>query len=376
MPSNHRIYLAASVLLLVLGALSACPHRRSEPAVSTHSAAPDRSVTLSGKSRSFVRSEPAKPARDEDTRSLVGRVSYDERHVARLGPPVQGRVSKVNVVTGDAVTPGMVLLTLSAPEIAGVQAQVSQARTARTLAERNATRAKLLVSEGAGSEAEAQQAQAALSQAKLEEERAVAALAAIGGAHGATGYQLRSPIAGNVVERNVSVGSEVHADQDAPLVTVADLSTVWVVADVYEQDLARVRVGDKARVHVLAVPGRVFEGTITYLSDNVDPQTRAVSARVELDNADRMLRIGMYARVEVHGRGGGAAEVPTSALLSRRDQFYVFVAQGGGGKFVQREVRPGEQHGQHTTIVSGLTPGELVVTEGAILLDAEANEAL
>jgi len=288
---------------------------------------------------------------------------------------VQGRVATVSVVTGDRVKPGDILLTLSAPEIASAQAQVSQARTARLLAERSAVRAGLLVKEGAGSEAEWQQAQAAQVQAQNEEQRAVAALAAIGGAHGATGYQLRSPIAGTVVERNVSVGSEVHADQDQPLVTVADLSTVWVVADVYEQDLARIQVGDKATVKVLAFPDRAFDGTITYVGDKVDPQTRAASARVELVNADRALRIGMFASVDVRGQGIGAAEVPTSAVLARRDQFFVFLANPDG-TFAEREVKPGEQHGQHTTILSGIRPGELVVTEGAILLDAEANEAL
>jgi cobalt-zinc-cadmium efflux system membrane fusion protein len=264
---------------------------------------------------------------------------------------------------------------LTAPEIAGAQAQVAQARTARALAERVAARAAMLVRDGAGTEAERQQADAALVQAKNEEQRAVAALSAIGGAHGESGFQLRSPIAGTVVERNVSVGTQVHADQDQPLLTVADLSTVWVVADVYEQDLSRIHVGDDAVVKVVAYPDRTFTGKITYVGDTVDPQTRAARARVELTNQDLILRPGMFASVEVKGLGQGAAEVPTSALLARRDQFFVFVTNSDGA-YVQREVQIGEQHGQHTTILSGVKPGEQVVTEGAILLDAEANEAL
>ncbi|WP_394822379.1 efflux RND transporter periplasmic adaptor subunit [Pendulispora albinea] len=330
---------------------------------------------LSAESAAYVRVEPASQASLEHSRSLVAHVSYDERHVAKMGPPVAGRVAKINVVTGDAVTAGTVLLTIHAPDIASAQAQVTQARSAKLLAEKVAARAALLVREGAAAEAEKQQAEAALVQAQTEEQRAVAALAALGGAHGTSDYALRSPIAGTVVERNVSVGTAVSADQDTPLVTVADLSNVWVLADVYERDLPQVHMGDGATVQVLAYPDRKLEGTITHIGEVVDPQTRSARARIELANLDRSLRPGMFARVEVHGTTAAAAEVPTSALLARRDQFFVFL-HGPDGAYREREVKIGEQHGEHTLILTGIAPGDKVVTEGAILLDAESNEAL
>jgi cobalt-zinc-cadmium efflux system membrane fusion protein len=373
--SIRDVLPATGLALLGLCATSVGCKQKEVPPALTHQRRPDRSIVLSGASAAYVRTEPVSPALHEQSHSLVARVSYDERHLARIGPPVQGRVASINVVTGDQVKPGAVLLVLTAPEIAGAQAQVAQARTARMLAERVAARAAMLVRDGAGTDAERQQADAALVQAKNEEQRAVAALSAIGGAHGESGFQLRSPIAGTVVERNVSVGTQVHADQDQPLVSIADLSTVWVIADVYEQDLSRIHVGDDAVVKVIAYPDRKFVGKITYVGDTVDPQTRSARARVELTNQDLVLRPGMFASVEVKGLGQGAAEVPTSALLARRDQFFVFVANSDGA-YAQREVQIGEQHGQHTTILSGVKPGEQVVTEGAILLDAEANEAL
>lgn len=359
------------MLVLAFG----CRAREQPDPTPTHSRRPDRAIVLSGKSAAFVRTETVGAAKLEHSRSLVARVSFDERHWAKMGPPVGGRVASVNVITGDSVKAGTVLLTLHAPDIATSQAQVAQARSARLLAEKNAARAAMLLKDGAGSEAELQQAEAALVQAQNEEQRAIASLAAIGGAQGSSVYALRSPIAGTVVERNAAVGMQVHADQDAPLVTVADLSTVWVLADVYEQDLARVKVGDAATVQVFAYPGRRFEGKISHISGLVDPQTRAARARIELPNADRALRPGMFARVEVKGLGEGAADVPTSAILARRDQFFVF-AKNPDGSYVQREVEIGDQRGQHTTVLSGVRPGDEVVTEGAILLDAEANEAL
>ena len=126
-------------------------------------------MILSGPSQAYVRTEPASVPKQERFRSLVAKGSFDERHVSRLGPPVQGRVASINVVTGDRALPGAVLLTIHAPDIAGAQAQVAQAKNSRTLAERSVTRAAMLVKEGAGTEAERQQAEAALSQSKNEE---------------------------------------------------------------------------------------------------------------------------------------------------------------------------------------------------------------
>ncbi len=276
---------------------------------------------------------------------------------------------------GDHVEKGALLLTLRAPDIAAASAQLTEAKTARQLAERNADRAKLLLDKGAGSQAESQQADSALAQSEAEEQRAAAVLAAFGGSHGSNEYQLRSPIAGVVVERNVAVGTEVHADQDKPLITVADLSTLWVMADVYEQDLARVQVGDEAKVHVPAFPDKEPVGHITYVGNTIDAITRVAVARIEISNTDSSLRPGMFATVQVKGLSNGVVDVPIAALLARRDQFFVFT-KNPNGTFAEREVRPGEQHGQHIQILSGLAPGDPVVTEGAILLDAEANEAL
>jgi len=360
---------------LVAALLGSCHERPPATNVSPRRN-PDRSVRLEGTTAEYVKVEPAAKAPLQQARWLVGQIAFDERHLATIGPPVQGRVSSVAVVVGDKVKQGQVLLTIHAPDIAAARAQVVQARTARTLAERNAERARLLVERGAGSDAERLQAEAALSAAKTEEERASSALKALGTElGGASEYQLRSPIAGIVVERNVSVGTEVHVDQDAAVVKVADLSTVWVTADVYEQDLARIKIGDEAAVEVSAFPGHTLTGKITSIGSTADPQTRVVRARVELPNPDLALRPGMFARVEVRGAADGAVEVPLGALLARRDQFFVFV-RDRSGNFRQREVRPGEQHGEHVAILSGLAPGEPVVVEGAILLDAEANEAL
>ena len=373
-PHSRALRSFLPVATLVLAA-SGCGNATSAEPAPTHAKAPDNSVELHGASASYIHVEPAAAAERNAERSLVARIAFDDRKLAILGPPVQGRVSSVDVVPGDHVEKGALLLTLRAPDIAAASAQLTEAKTARLLAERNAERSKLLVDHGAGSQSEAQQAESTLAQAQAEEQRANAVLAAFGGSHGSNEYQLRSPIAGVVVERNVAVGTEVHADQDKPLITVADLSTLWVMADVYEQDLSRIRVGDEARVHVPAFPDKEPMGHITYVANTIDPVTRVAVARIEIPNPDLSLRPGMFANVQVKGLSNGVVDIPIAAVLARRDQFFVFT-KNPNGSFTQHEVRPGEQHGQHVQILAGLNPGDPVVTEGAILLDAEANEAL
>jgi cobalt-zinc-cadmium efflux system membrane fusion protein len=360
---------------LAFAALVQCGHHGAGDAPPTHQRRANGSVVLHGPSASYVRVEPADPASGDVTRSLVARVAFDERHLASIGPPVNGRVASVNVVPGDHVTQGQPLVMIHSQDIAAAQAQVAETRTARILAEQTARRTAALAAEGAASQADVQSTAAAALQARDEEARATASISAIGGSTGASDYTLRSPIEGTVVERTVSVGTEVHTDQDSPLLRVANLTTVWVIADVYEQDVPLIHENDAATVDVLAYPGRHFTGRVVYVGDVVDPSTRALRARIELPNTDLALRPGMFARVTLRNRAQGAADIPTSAILARRDEYFVFV-RNADGSYAQREVQVGEQHGQHTTIVDGLHPGDMVVTEGAILLDAEANEAL
>jgi len=362
-----------SLAIFALIALVSCTRKPSAQEGPTAQRRADRSVVLSDAGAAYVRVEPVKATTTGRALSFAGKVTFDERHVARLGPAVGGRVGKVSVVTGDHVKKGDILVTLFAADVAAAQAQLAQARNAKGLAERNSERAKMLSREGAGTEAEVHNAEAALAQAKNEEERANAALSAMGGASGATEYILRSPIDGMVIERNATVGAQVNPTMDKPLITVGDLSTVWVVADVFEQDLAPVQVGADATIQILAIKDKKYEGKISYVTSVVDPTTRAAEARVELSNADNMLKPGMSARVLVQGKNTGGVELPSSALLARRDQFFVFVRQKDGS-FMQREVQVGDQHGQHATVLNGLAPGDEVVTEGAILLDVEANE--
>lgn len=362
---------SARFCLALYLALSAC---HAEEAPQGPRKLSQGSVTLSGASLDYLRVEAVTKPSTTVQRPLLSRVSFDEQRVAVLGAPVSGRVAAVHVVTGSSVTAGAPLLTIHSGDMAMVRLQLAQAKEARALAEQRSARAKLLVTQGAGSEAESQEASTALASARTEEQRASAALGALGGTGSTSDYVLRSPIAGTVVERSVEVGNAVGADQGQPLVTVADLASVWIVADIYEQDLPYVRTGQAAHVTVPALNGRRYEGNVSYVGNVVDANTRTTRARVELKNSDNALRPGMFADMLVEAPETASGVVPTSALLARRDETFVFV-ESKPGHFEQRKVHAGVQSGDHVVLLSGVVPGERVVTRGAILLDAEANAA-
>ncbi len=362
--------------LFVLAVLATGCERITAPDVPpTHELRKDGSVVLKGGSAAFVKVETVQAATLPHSRTLVAHVAFDERRLAQIGPPVSGRVAAVDVVTGDKVKKGDILLTIHSPDIASVQAQVAEARSARILAGHTLKRTASLVRDGAASQAELQQAEAALQQAEEEEHRATLSLSAVGGGDGSADYHLRSPIDGVVVDRQVAVGREVNVGQDQPLLSIADLSKVWVIADLYEQDLGLVKPDAPATVFTPSLPGQQFPGKIVYVGDLVDSTTRAIRTRIEIDNPNNILRPGMFAQAVVETKTVNAVDVPVSALLARRDEFFVFV-QSPDGSYHQQKVKLGEQQGEHVTLIDGVKPGDKLVTQGAILLDAEANEAL
>lgn len=186
--------------------------------------------------------------------------------------------------------------------------------------------------------------------------------------------RISSPIAGVVLERNVNPGQTVDQSQMTPwqMFTISNAAAVWVDADVYEKDIARVRPGEKVTVRVGAVPDRTFAGRVQYIAPVLDPKTHAVKVRTRIANPGGLLKDGMFGDVAIEtGRGPRAVLVPLTAVQHDEQDEVVFVASGGS--YVKRRVRLGKQRGEEVAVESGLRPGERVVTQGAIFLGAPAN---
>ncbi len=181
-----------------------------------------------------------------------------------------------------------------------------------------------------------------------------------------------APISGTVTNRSVNPGEVIDANKE--LLRITDLSRVWVIAQVYERDLARLRVGGPATIESDAYPGRIFRGQIAYVDPQIDETTRTAKVRIELDNGGNALKLGMYVRVSLGGLQTGERTMPVvsaSAVQTIDDRQVVFVATGDPNKFEIRPVRLGQEAGSRFPVIEGLTQGERVVTTGSFMLRAE-----
>ncbi len=294
-----------------------------------------------------------------------------------------GRVTRVPAELGQHVRRGGLLASVYSPELAEAQARFRGARAELDAHDRELQRTQKLAAIGAASRQELDRIHAEHTAQLAVVESARARLDLLGGrtavdrsadAGPSTTVDVFAPLDGTITERSANAGLNVEAG--APLFTVADLSTVWVVAELFEQDFARVRVGTAATVTLPAYPELQLEARVSYIDPQVSAATRTAKVRIELPNAGQRLRLGMYTDVQlgVSSSGGAAAGVtiPRAAVQTVGDGTVVYVASAGiPGHFAEREVRLGDAAGEQVRIVSGVTAGESVVVRGSFFLRAE-----
>jgi cobalt-zinc-cadmium efflux system membrane fusion protein len=329
-------------------------------------------------SRRFIEVAPVR--RIEGSRELraVGRVTFDEARVVNITSAISGRVVELRASVGAWVAAGAVLLAIDSPEIPVIRADLQKARIDLDAAARNLERTRALVREKAAAGKEELSSEVDLKKAAAEVERLRARLKLWhkDESDETQRFLVRAPRAGVIVKRNVNVGEEVRPDAATPLLSLADLSVVWVLAEIPERELALVKRGQPAQVEVTSYSGERFRGTVSHIGEVVNPETRAIQVRVALKNPGRRLKPEMYARVWLEVKGTKAqVVVPKTALVIRHDKTVV-VVEVAAGKFVPREVVAGNEVGDGREVLSGLREGEKVVVRGALLLDAELQSLL
>lgn len=297
-------------------------------------------------------------------------VEADPARVARITPPLPGRIVTMAVHFGQEVEQGDTLLTIDSPDLAAAQSDYLDARAGLAQAERNLARQQDLNAHGIASHADLENAQTQHEIAAAELDRATSRLRLLGVRGGAVGRPLtvRAPISGRVVELHVSVG-EFHSDLAEPLMTIADLSTVWVTADVQERDLARVSVGMQVSAELAAYPESPVPGQVLYVGDLLDPETRSLPVRIAFENPDLRLHPGMFARVTFEETARPEIIVPQTAVVLRGDHNVVFVElPNAPWTFEEREVTLGPPVGDELVVTQHLDPGDRVVVQNAVLL--------
>ncbi|NJD07008.1 MAG: efflux RND transporter periplasmic adaptor subunit [Methylococcaceae bacterium] len=362
--------------ICTLFCLNAC-HSESEAPKRTPPATPKDQVYLSPDSpkRGFIKEALVEPTRRTLLDPLSGAVAYDESRSSRIFSPVAGRVTGEIAALGTHVQAGATLLVLDSPELGQAQADYAKAQADLGLAERAFRRSKELFEGGVAPRKEFEQAQDDLARARSEAERTQLKLANLGVHDGRTDdrFVLKAPISGVVTERNVNPGMEVRSDRSDPLFVISDLDRVWVLMDVFEKDIGLIHVGQQVAVHVQAFPDQRFVGTVDYLSQVVDDASRTVKVRCVLANPDHKLLPAMYASVEVLSDPKDTAiVVPLDALFTEGESDWLFVAVGDG-HYQKRPVKVGQRLKDRAVISEGLSAGERLVVDGALLLRTEED---
>jgi RND family efflux transporter MFP subunit len=333
----------------------------SEPPTST----PRGEVTIDPRRQQLigVMTVPVTRASVEQAIRAAGTVRYDETRQADINLKVEGWIRDLYVdYTGQPIQRGQRLFTIYSPDLLNTQNEYLLALKAREQVQQSTIpdareRADQLVA--------AARQRLALWDLSPEDLRALDEKRQAQDA-----VEFRSPVSGFVIEKQALKGLHVMPGQS--LYKVADLSTVWVEADVYETELTGVRVGDTATVTVDAYPGERFTGRAIYIYPYLDEKTRTNKVRFVFANRSGRLKPGMYANVELHGRGAAGLVVPTDAVLDSGTEQIVFVAQGDG-VFEPRKVKIGRRLGDTTQILEGLKEGDQVATGATFLLDSESQ---
>lgn len=298
-----------------------------------------------------------------DSIRAVAKVALDETHIAKVQSKIEGWVDEVFVdFTGKYVQKGQPLITVYSPEALATQSELLLAARAKNQAHENPVHEMM-----ASSTNMLEAARKRLSLWDISDEQIDQVLKSGKPIKNLTLY---SPISGYVMERNVFSKQKVMPD--TMLYTVADLSRVWVIADVYEYEAANVRLLQPATFTLSYLPGKTFRGKVSYIMPQVDKESRTVKVRIDLDNPGNVLKQEMYGDVELKTGGMRRLTVPQSAVVNSGQRQVVFVDRGSG-YFEPREIKAGAHLGGRVEILSGLKPEDRIVISGNFLIDSESQ---
>jgi RND family efflux transporter MFP subunit len=318
--------------------------------------------------------------------TVPGTVMPNAYQEVKVTPIAGGILTKINVDLGASVQRGTPLATVFSSELADAQTRYLSMRAMLEADHKKLDRTERLVAIGAASRQEMEEVRAVHTGHETEVAAARQRLLQLGltqqdinGLADPTKVVshvvVPAPIGGVVTARSANPGQVVAMGQE--LFVVTDLSTVWLVGDLYEQDFAAVRVGSEATVTTAAYAGSVLRGRVSYIDPKVDPQTRTARVRVEVANPGGRLRLGMYVSMMFAGASSQRqVVVPRAAVQSMGDQSVVFLpVPGEQGRFLRRRVRLGSASGDSYVVLEGLREGDTIVTEGSFLLRAEATRS-
>jgi cobalt-zinc-cadmium efflux system membrane fusion protein len=386
-PAARRSGTLAAALL-VAAALTACGDKQDAPAPAASAAKPagtpsDPNVVAAPATlaeRLVVKPVERRPV--TEPLEVVGRIDFDEQSVARIGASVTGRVTELTGALGQNVRAGQVIAQLHSTELGNAQLAYLKAAAQMDLATKAVERAKLLLAADVIGSAELQRRENEMQVAQVEKRAAIDQLRVMGMSPRAIEETIRtgsitstssvvSTVNGTIVDRKVNKGQVVQpADV---MFVVADLSRVWVIAQVPESQIGRVSAGQTVTIAVTSEPEPV-RGRVAWVADTVNAETRTVTVRTEVDNPKRSLKPAMLATVVIEPAPVDRLVVPSGAVVRENNQDHVFV-RGTDGRFRLTRVELADETGGLRVVQSGLKGGEQVVVEGGFHLNNERKRA-
>lgn len=356
-----QLFLALIMLLLLGGCYA---KKQQAPAKE------NQSYSLSDTMAHMIKIDSVQLCNVSEELDLSGEVSYDENKVIKIYPRSSGQVLQSSFSLGDKVEAGQVLAVIKSADVAGNYADVSSADADVAIAKRQMENQEALYKNGIASEREFEEAKEDYQKA-LAGKQKITSLIQINGGNGATAngtYTLTAPTSGYIVEKKVNQGDFIRPDMGDNLFTISDLKDVWVWANVYEADIAKVKEGTDVQVKTLSYPDKIYTGKIDKVSQVLDPTNKALKVRIKLDNADMMLKPQMFATVIVtNPLPEQAVCVSTKALIQQNGKSYVVVYNNDHDMKIA-EVDILKTVGDKTYLNSGLTPRQKVITENEIFI--------
>lgn len=365
---STRLWLCA--LLALVGCDGKAPTDHADrPATEAELNLPKNAVRIRPQSRPYVVVETINPQPFSAAISAPGRVDFRAKAISSAGTVVAGRVSDVNVQIGDRVKTGQNLATLSSVEAAQMRSEFNRAKAELARSEDRLRRQQEMQRTGVGLEVERIEAETQLHQSRADFQRSQDDLRLLGDGVGEK-VIIHAPMDGTVLRAHASVGAAV--EPGAALFDLGEPSALWVVANVFEKDLALVEKGAEASIEISSLP-KPIKGHVVALGAEIDPATRRAAVFIAPDAPNASLRPGMFARVSIQAAGPKHIVLPTSAVLVKDGKQTIVYVETGDNLFEPRPVLVGQARDGFTPVIQGLSGGERVVVSGGLLLDAAAS---
>lgn len=314
--------------------------------------------------------QPVEMRQAPHAKVFPGNVEADPTHTSNVLPPLTGKVTELKVGLGDHVSKGQVLAVIDSGDFAQANADVEKARDVLNLAKKTLDRARAVKAAGGNATKDLEAAQSGYNQAQAEFDRAQIRLGVIGGVSGATTprpMQIVAPTSGYITALSISTGTYVN-DASAAMMTISNLDSVWITANVPESDVGQIAKGDKVDAVLSAYPNDAFHGSVSFVNPLLQSDTRRDLVRAAFVNAAGKLKPNMYANVSIDVPQPAQVFVPESALLMNNDSITVFV-EVSPWTFERRTVDLSYGEADGTRVLKGVKAGDRVIVKGGVLLN-------